>query len=67
MRKSVVKMYKNNKNSIMKKEIETAGNRLKVQCDICDVYFSRKQGLNLHVASVHDKQKPYSCEICVMK
>ena len=57
-------MHKDNKNSIMKEEMETAGNRPKVQCNICDIHFSRKQGLDLHVASVHDKQRPYSCEIC---
>ena len=60
-------MHKNNKNSIMKKEFMTDGKKLKMQCEICEAYFSTKCSLNLHIASVHNEQKSYSCELCKNK
>ena len=41
--------------------------KLKMQCEICEVYFSAKSSLKLHISSVHDKQKPYNCQLCNTK
>ena len=60
-------MHKNNKNSIMKKNFMIDGKKLKMQCEICEAYFSTKCSLNLHVASVHNEQKSYRCELCNTK
>ena len=35
-----------------------------LQCEICNRNFKTKQNLNSHIASVHEKKKPYQCEIC---
>ena len=34
------------------------------QCEICKKYFTRKHSLNVHIASIHEENKPYQCEIC---
>jgi uncharacterized Zn-finger protein len=59
-------MRKNNK-SITKKELITDGKKPRMQFEICEAYFSAKSSLNLHIASVHDKQKQYYCELCNTK
>ena len=61
-------MHKNNK-SITKTELITDGKKPKMQCEICEAYFSAKSSLNLHIASVHNKQnqKQYNCELCNAK
>ena len=60
-------MHKNNKNSNMKKDFMNDEKKLKLRCEICEVYFAAKRSLNLHIASVHDKQKSYNCELCNTK
>ena len=59
-------MHKNN-NSDMKKEQISDGKKPELQCEICEAYFSAKTSLNRHIASCHDKQILYSCEICNSK
>ena len=34
------------------------------QCDICSVYFTKKNNLNGHIASVHEGKKPFKCDTC---
>ncbi|KAF2895644.1 hypothetical protein ILUMI_10533 [Ignelater luminosus] len=34
------------------------------QCDICKKYFANSKSLKKHVQSVHDKFKPFICNIC---
>ena len=52
--KSVSNMHKNNR-SITKKESITDGKKPRMQCEICEAYFSAKSSLNLHIASVHNR------------
>ena len=61
---SVGKMHNKNKNSILKKESKeliTEGKTPKLQCGICEVYFSAKQTLKVkrtqHIQK--DKQANY--------
>ena len=39
------------------KELTNYGKKPKLQCVICEAYFSAKCSLKLHVATVHDKQR----------
>ena len=55
------------KKNIMKKDFMTHGEGSKIQCEICEVCFTTKRSLKLHIASVHGKQKPYNCELCNTK
>ena len=50
MLESVDKMHKTKKNSVMKKELITAGKKPNFQCEICEVCFSAKRSMNAHVA-----------------
>ena len=34
------------------------------KCDICDTGFTQISHINVHIASVHDKKKPFICDIC---
>ena len=31
---------------------------------ICDSNFARKSNLEEHIVAVHEKKKPYKCDIC---
>ena len=33
-------------------------------CDICNIAFSEKPKLNLHIALVHEGKRPFQCQIC---
>ena len=57
-------MQKNIKNSNRKKYVMTDGEKSKMQCEICGVYFTAKGSLKVHIASIHNKQKSYSCGFC---
>ena len=35
-----------------------------MKCDICDYSFSQKDNLQRHLASVHEKKKPFKCDNC---
>ena len=35
------------------------------QCLICEKYFTKNQGLNVHLKSVHENLKPFQCDICL--
>ena len=57
-------MHKNNKNSNTEKYFMTDREKSKMQCKICEVYFTANCSLKVHIASVHNKQKSYSCGFC---
>ena len=35
-----------------------------VRCEICCKTYSKLANLKKHIASVHEKKKPFKCEIC---
>ena len=39
-------------------------NSSKLKCENCDASFSVKGTLKRHIASVHERKKPYECENC---
>ena len=41
--------------------------KTKPLCTICKKSFTTKNGLNRHVASVHEGKKPFSCDICDLR
>ena len=34
------------------------------KCPLCEKSFSREHSVKLHIATVHEKQKPYKCHLC---
>ena len=48
----------------MKKDFMTHGEGSKMQCEICEVCFTTKGSLKLHIASVHEGKKTFKCNIC---
>ena len=43
---------------------KTKGPKKVHQCTICEYKSSRKENLDAHVLRVHEKVKPYKCDIC---
>ena len=33
-------------------------------CQVCDVVFSQKGNLNVHIAAIHEGKKSFNCDIC---
>ena len=36
----------------------------KHKCEICNTPFKKKESLKNHIASVHERKKPFKCSIC---
>ena len=36
-------------------------------CTICSKSFTRKATLKSHILTVHEKQRPYECDVCLKK
>ena len=57
---------KQNKNVDLKLHSKTKHNTLSVNCDFCEMVFSKKCDLELHLETEHNIEKEFKCDKCEM-
>ena len=61
--KEMVERKEDQTSNISKKEPDETGSKTLLQCEICSKTFSKAGNMKIHITSVHDRKRPFKCEI----